>query len=623
MSNFTVSARKYRPDVFETVVGQEHVTNTLKNAIKKNHLGQAFLFCGPRGVGKTTCARILAKALNCENLSAEGEPCNECNSCQSFQKQQSFNIYELDAASNNSVDDIRSLVDQVRFAPQSGKYKIYIIDEVHMLSQAAFNAFLKTLEEPPAYAIFILATTERHKILPTILSRCQVFDFHRIGVKDIMMHLKNVCGKEGITAEDEALFVIAQKADGALRDALSIFDRIVSFSGENITYKDVIENLNILDYEYYFKAIDSILNKDLSQTLLLFDKVITNGFDAHNFLVGMSEHLRNLLVCKDAATLKLLEVTETVQSRFIEQSRKASLSFILTSLNILNQFDVNYKSSKNQRLHVELALMKLCHLPDAILLAQAVNENGLDMAAAAVQKKNHDTPTALKEEGQSNINSSFSSAETETASGVAEPAPVVSSGPTASSNPASAPIANNNANGAIKTAANVAGKSGVGFSLNLSKIKADVNAKIQEQQAVANAASQQNEDEEQEIIYEKVNTDKFKSAWAAYSQDLRDRGKISLGIVLAKKAPEFTEEGSVIIKVENDALKSQLLEDKLNLSDLLNKFGLFNIKIDFEVEHPTEEEEKKYITSDKQKFEEMMKINPAILDMQQRLGLRV
>lgn len=610
MSNFTVSARKYRPDVFETVVGQEHVTNTLKNAIKKNHLGQAFLFCGPRGVGKTTCARILAKALNCENLSTEGEPCNECNSCQSFQKQQSFNIYELDAASNNSVDDIRSLVDQVRFAPQSGKYKIYIIDEVHMLSQAAFNAFLKTLEEPPAYAIFILATTERHKILPTILSRCQVFDFHRIGVKDIMMHLKNVCSKEGITAEDEALFVIAQKADGALRDALSIFDRIVSFSGENITYKDVIENLNILDYEYYFKAVDSILNKDLSQTLLLFDKVITNGFDAHNFLVGMSEHLRNLLVCKDAATLKLLEVTETVQSRFIEQSKKASLSFILTSLNILNQFDVNYKSSKNQRLHVELSLMKLCHLPDAIFLAQAVNGNGLDMAASAVQKKNHDTPTALKDEIQSNNSASF--AENETTSGLAEPAPNVAT-----------PAASTNNGNRVKPTVSTAVKSGSGFSLNLNKIKADVNAKIQEQQAAANAASLSAEDEEQEIVYEKVNTEKFKSAWVAYAQDLRERGKISLGIILTKKAPEFTEEGSVIIKVENDALRSQLLEDKLNLSELLNNFGLYNIKIDFDVEHPTEEEEKKYITSDKQKFEEMMKVNPAILDMQQRLGLRV
>src|ERR1017187_3071451 len=299
MSNFTVSARKYRPGTFDTVIGQNHVTQTLKNAIKKGHIGHSFLFCGPRGVGKTTCARILAKALNCENLTPDGEPCGTCAACISFQNHQSFNIYELDAASNNSVDDIRNLNEQVRFAPQNGRYKIYIIDEVHMLSTSAFNAFLKTLEEPPSYAVFILATTEKHKILPTILSRCQVFDFQRIGVKQSIAHLKDICRQEGIEADEEGLYVIAKKADGALRDALSIFDKVASFAGDKITYQDVIENLNVLDYEYYFKTIDQALEKDLSGALLLFDEILIKGFDAHNFINGLSEHLRNLLVSRD------------------------------------------------------------------------------------------------------------------------------------------------------------------------------------------------------------------------------------------------------------------------------------------------------------------------------------
>ena len=296
MEGYTVSARKYRPDRFDTVVGQRHVTNTLKNAISSNHLGQSFLFCGPRGVGKTTCARILAKTINCTNRTAEGEACGECESCRSFQSQQSLSIFELDAASNNSVDDMRRLVEQVRIPPQTGKFKTYIIDEVHMLSQSAFNAFLKTLEEPPSYAIFILATTEKHKILPTIISRCQVFDFRRILVSDIVEHLRAICEKEGVNADDDALFMIGEKASGALRDALSIFDRIVSFTGDTIRYQDVIENLSILDYDYYFRMIDHLLNGKLPDSLLLFNEIMEKGFDAHDFLNGLSGHLRNLLV---------------------------------------------------------------------------------------------------------------------------------------------------------------------------------------------------------------------------------------------------------------------------------------------------------------------------------------
>lgn len=372
MENFVVSARKYRPSTFESVVGQSHITTTLKNAIKSNHLAQAFLFCGPRGVGKTTNARILAKAINCENLTADCEPCNVCESCKSFNNNASFNVHELDAASNNSVDDIRSLVDQVRYPPQYGKYKIYIIDEVHMLSNAAFNAFLKTLEEPPSYAIFILATTEKHKIIPTILSRCQIFDFNRIQVKDIANHLAGIAQKENITFEQQALHLIAQKADGALRDALSIFDLIVTFSGNHITYKNTIENLHILDYDYYFKMVDYMLNKDLPNVLLTFDEIVRQGFDGHNFIIGISEHFRNLLVCKDAATVKLLEVADEVQKKYIEQAAIVPLGLLMSALNIANHCDLHYKSSKNPRLHVELSLMKMSYLTDAINLAQAL-----------------------------------------------------------------------------------------------------------------------------------------------------------------------------------------------------------------------------------------------------------
>ncbi|MBX0334100.1 DNA polymerase III subunit gamma/tau [Pontibacter sp. HSC-14F20] len=370
MENFVVSARKYRPATFDSVVGQHHITNTLKNAISSHHLAQAFLFCGPRGVGKTTCARILAKTINCQNITPEVEACNECESCRSFNSNSSFNIHELDAASNNSVEDIRNLVEQVRYAPQTGKYKIYIIDEVHMLSNQAFNAFLKTLEEPPAYAIFILATTERHKIIPTILSRCQIFDFNRIRIEDMVRHLGNIAQKESIQAEPDALHLISQKADGALRDALSIFDQMVTFSGHNVTYKATVENLHILDYDYYFRLTDHLLEQNLSGSLLLFDEILKNGFDAHNFLIGIGEHFRSLLVCKDPQTIQLLEVSDNIKARYAEQSQKSSVSFLLSGLNLVSTCDTNYKSSKNQRLHVELCLMKMAHLNAAFSFAQ-------------------------------------------------------------------------------------------------------------------------------------------------------------------------------------------------------------------------------------------------------------
>ena len=337
MSDFVVSARKYRPQTFDTVVGQSSITNTLKSAIKNDHLAQAFLFCGSRGVGKTTTARILAKTLNCFNRTENIEACDQCDSCQSFNTGNSLNVYELDAASNNSVEDIRNLIDQVRIAPQLGDYKVYIIDEVHMLSNSAFNAFLKTLEEPPKHAIFILATTEKHKIIPTILSRCQIFDFNRIKVKDIADHLAGIATKEGINADPEALHLIAQKADGALRDALSIFDQIVTFTGNELTYKSVIENLNILDYDYYFRIVESAQKEDIPSSLLLLNDIVEKGFDLHHFIVGLSEHYRNLLVCKDMRTASLLEVGESVEQRYIDQAKGIDSPVILRSLAIISK----------------------------------------------------------------------------------------------------------------------------------------------------------------------------------------------------------------------------------------------------------------------------------------------
>ena len=367
MENYIVSARKYRPSSFDSVVGQRALTTTLKNAIATGKLAHAYLFCGPRGVGKTTCARIFAKTINCLSLTADGEACNQCESCMAFNQQRSYNIHELDAASNNSVEDIRSLIDQVRIPPQIGRYKVYIIDEVHMLSQAAFNAFLKTLEEPPHHAIFILATTEKHKILPTILSRCQIYDFNRINVQDTMAHLQHVAEKEGVHAEAEALNVIAQKADGGMRDALSIFDQVVSFTGGNITYQGVIENLNVLDYEYYFQLTDHFLGNKVPECMMLLNDVLRKGFDAHHFITGLSSHLRDLLVSKDAATLSLLEVGASIRDRYCQQAQKCDSKFLFRAMKLCNDCDLNYRASKNKRLLVELTLIQCAQLtlPDA------------------------------------------------------------------------------------------------------------------------------------------------------------------------------------------------------------------------------------------------------------------
>lgn len=387
-NHFVVSARKYRPQNFNTVVGQLHITTTLKNAIKNNQLAHAFLFCGPRGVGKTTCARILAKTINCTSPTPDGEACNTCNSCVSFDAGTSLNIHELDAASNNSVDDIRSLVEQVRFAPQAGKYKVYIVDEVHMLSASAFNAFLKTLEEPPSYAIFILATTEKHKILPTILSRCQIFDFKRITNNDTVEHLEEIAGKESIKAERAALQVIAQKSEGCMRDSLSILDKIVSFTGGSLTYQNTLEHLNILDEDYFFKMLESMQAKDLAASMILYDEINRKGFEGDMVLNGFAEFIRNILVCKDPKSAPLLEVVEGMQEKYISTAAAMGMSYLVSALNILNEAEINYKMARNKRLHVELTLIKLNFLQEAIELA---SENG-----SIVKKKRIDGPVAIK-----------------------------------------------------------------------------------------------------------------------------------------------------------------------------------------------------------------------------------
>ncbi len=388
MDKFIVSARKYRPQTFDTVVGQAHITTTLKNAIKNNQLAHAFLFCGPRGVGKTTCARILAKTINCTNLQPDGEACDKCNSCKSFNDGASLNIHELDAASNNSVDDIRSLVEQVRFAPQAGRYKIYIVDEVHMLSASAFNAFLKTLEEPPPYAIFILATTEKHKILPTILSRCQIFDFKRITTNDTVEHLQQIVDKEEIKADKASLQIIAQKSEGCMRDALSILDKIVSFANGEVTYQTTIDHLNILDHDYYFKLFDFLQKQEMASAMLLYDEVNSKGFEGDTVINGFAEFLRNILVCKDSRAAQLLDVVEGMQEKYYQVAQTASTAFLVSALNILNETEINYKMARNKKLHIELAIIKLNFLQQAIDLTS--NETG-----SLSKKKRVDAPIAI------------------------------------------------------------------------------------------------------------------------------------------------------------------------------------------------------------------------------------
>lgn len=605
MDNFIVSARKYRPVTFQTVVGQLHITGTLKNAIKNNQLAQAFLFCGPRGVGKTTCARILAKTINCKNLSDDFEACGVCDSCVSFQNGNSFNIHELDAASNNSVEDIRSLIEQVRIPPQAGKYKIYIIDEVHMLSQAAFNAFLKTLEEPPNYAIFILATTEKHKILPTILSRCQIFDFNRIKVDDIAGHLAEIADKEGVAYDQDGLHLIAQKADGGLRDALSMFDQIVSFSSKNVNYKAVIDNLNILDYDYYFKLSDSLLAEDVAKALLIFDEILSKGFDGNHFITGLASHFRNLLVSKDASTLKLLEVSEGIRQKYNAQSQSAPLSFLISALNITNQCDLNYKTSKNQRLQVELALIKLCHIPSVINLSET------------------DAPSPQGGEIKKKLKSAQDALSTETsASSVAEPESPDS--PPAVIKESKEPpfilpevLLESQQSSKIsepeeKKTKNIISKPSLSpnSSLipNLNDLEANYSKKEDEQ------AEYLNGDDKAEF-----NADALLNYWNIYAEKMKKAGKINIFTIMTANPPCLLEDYVIELLIENKIQENLLSAEKIDLLNFL-RVELKNFNIDL-ITKQMEQTQKKRLYTSSDKYQHMLEKNPNLDEFKRRFNL--
>jgi DNA polymerase-3 subunit gamma/tau len=587
MENFVVSARKYRPALFDSVVGQSHITTTLKNAIRTNHLAQAFLFCAPRGVGKTTCARILAKTINCQNLTHDAEACGECESCKSFQNNASFNIHELDAASNNSVDDIRNLIDQVRYPPQSGRYKIYIIDEVHMLSTSAFNAFLKTLEEPPAYAIFILATTEKHKILPTILSRCQIFDFNRIQIGDMTQHLANIAAKEGIIAEWSALELISQKADGGLRDALSMFDLNVTFSKDNtLHYAEVLENLHILDYDYYFKMTDALMESKVAEAYLLFDEILKKGFDGHQFVVGLLEHFRNLLVCKDPVTVKLLQVSESVQQKYLEQSAKANFSFLASGLSIGSQCDLNYKSAKNQKLHVEITLLKLAHIPHVLNLSALPAVEG-----GAAGKPSTDSPAVVQQ-------------------------PI--SAPMASSQvPSAVPSQTNNASaGSVST--NPAPVGAIP-KVNLGGLKSTANLgkPVGETPKVSSAPMPVLE--EKQVVQNKTFTkEQLKVQWDSFVKWLESRERFSEFVILNR---DFTLEGTTIHLAVDNEIQVELLTTALRTEVLTHlRKAMQNSTIHIEVSI-LKEEEKPMIYTQAEKFKFLANKNPALNDLRNALGL--
>lgn len=591
MDNFIVSARKYRPVTFDSVVGQQHITNTLKNAIHNNQLAQAFLFCGPRGVGKTTCARILAKTINCENISESTEACGVCDSCKSFANGASFSIHELDAASNNSVDDIRSLIDQVRIPPQTGKYKIYIIDEVHMLSQAAFNAFLKTLEEPPSYAIFILATTEKHKILPTILSRCQIFDFNRIRVEDMSNHLASIAQKEDISFEQDGLHLIAQKADGGLRDALSMFDQIVSFSNRNLTYKAVIENLNILDYDYYFQLMSAIAQEDAAEALLILDNVLNSGFDGGHFIAGLSNHLRNLLITKEPKTLKLLEVSENIKKKYIEQSTQLSAGLLLSALNIANQCEIAYKTSKNQRLQVELALLKMCHLSSAIKLAV----NGVSTTQVEIKKKLPESVKPVSNPVASAAKVTIPATENIPESTTVHP---VSDIPKVEEKEVKKTFSSGKGWGAIKTSVELPSLSTV------FEKKADTVA------------------EEIDLVegseFREITFNTFIGKWNELAEIMKAESRITIYTIMNANAPRL-KGNTIEIDVENAVQSEQLKEGKIDLLNFL-RVQLHNFALDIETCQIEQSVVRKAYTS-QEKYQAMVTKNPALDNLRKTFNL--
>lgn len=577
MENFIVSARKYRPQTFDNVVGQAHITNTLINAIKTNHISQAYLFYGPRGVGKTTCARILAKTINCFKRTKNIEACDECESCKSFNDGHSLNIYELDGASNNSVEDIRNLINQVSFAPQIGSHKVYIIDEVHMLSQNAFNAFLKTLEEPPKHAIFILATTEKHKIIPTILSRCQIFDFNRIKIEDTVAHLAEIAKKEKVKVEEDALHIIAQKSDGAMRDALSIFDQMVSLSGDSITYKAVIDNLSILDYEYYFKVTDALIEKNTSSSLLLFNEILNKGFDGHHFINGLAEHFRNLLVCRDEITLQLLEVSASIRERYKTQSKKTEADFLLRSLSILNKADVQYKASRNQRLLVEITLLQLCSLQGS---AAEKKSEVISIAPLNTSQKGEIIQKSEK------IVSVVKEASVEYAKAVSEPPTQKTSAPVPSST----------------------GKSPIKNMLSISGLTNGNTPKNN-----GNGVKPHMEDHKEESSLE--------SAWGNFADGLKKKNKINLSSTLMTRKPMQEDNTNISFNVLNQVQEDEIDSIKTDLLGYL-RGALKNPALQLKIVVDKNETERKPYTGE-EKFQRLSEKNPALNKLRQQFNLEI
>ena len=604
MDSFVVSARKYRPSTFKSVVGQDALTTTLKNAIKTNKLAHAYLFCGPRGVGKTTCARIFAKTINCNNLTEDFEACNECESCKTFNEQRSYNIHELDAASNNGVDDIRSLTDQVRIPPQIGSYSVYIIDEVHMLSQGAFNAFLKTLEEPPAHAIFILATTEKHKIIPTILSRCQIYDFNRISAADTVAHIKFVASKEGVTIDENALNIIAQKSDGGMRDALSIFDQLVSFSGNNITYESTIENLNVLDYEYYFRLINKALEGDVSEALMIFNEVLNKGFDAHHFISGLSSHLRDVLVSKDPVTIQLLEVGADIGERYKQQASACSVEFLFGALSISNDCDLNYRISKNKRLLIELALIKICQL-------NGVKKKILTNEEPVVLQKITPASTPLTNKQESAQNYKPASAvetvveEKEIAQPAEKPAETVTvSQPEATNTVQSAPASDPDKKTIPKPAPSV--KFPPSVSISISSVKPE------------NIPTSTASSEEKEITKNASFTnDDLVAKWQEFSK--KEELNPGTKAFLNARTPSLKDDNTIEVMVDNKFQEKELIQ-----MDILNylRRELHNTSIRLKVEFTPETEFVKHQTP-KEIYKRMATDYPLVEKLRKNLDMEV
>lgn len=582
MNNYIVSARKYRPVTFNSVVGQRALTTTLKNAIGSGKLAHAYLFCGPRGVGKTTCARIFAKTINCLSPTANGEACNQCESCVAFNEQRSFNIHELDAASNNSVDDIRSLIEQVRIPPQIGRYKVYIIDEVHMLSQAAFNAFLKTLEEPPHHAIFILATTEKHKILPTILSRCQIYDFSRITIKDTVEHLQYVAGQENVNTEPEALNVLAQKADGGMRDALSIFDQVVSFTGGNVTYKAVIENLNVLDYEYYFRLTDCILSNNVVDGLLILNEILSKGFDGNNVITGIATHLRDLLLCKDPKTADLFEVGASIRDRYIETAKKCSNEFLYKALDIVNESDLNYRISRNKRLLSDLTIIRLCQLSSP-------------QAGLEDQKKKQVIDPILSKQ--------------EPAPGSNVPSPSNSTQKPLQSQPAATP-----GGVAHTTAPTTQVKEPTQRPLNMGGLGVSISALGQKKEKV-----EERHEMTIEVLNERFTPLQLINEWKAYAEEITEEHHLKN--TMLNCLPNLIANTVFEVVVNNPVQEQRLMDSRMDILSRL-RVNLRNTHLKMEI-RVSEDNEKKLAFTPAEKFNLMMEENESLRKLKDEFGLEL